>query len=74
MTEPVSSYFVVVEVGVEVPEDVEGELEGLSEDEEGEGACDDEELGELSFLSAAPFSATPGAAGSLPAGGLSLSE
>lgn len=66
----------VVEVGVEVPEDVAGELEGLPEDEEGEGASeDDDELDELSFLlSAAPFSAAAGVAGSLPAGGLSLSE
>jgi len=62
---------VVVEVGVEVPEDVAEELEGLSEDE---GASDDDELDELSFLSVAPFSAAAGAAGSLPAGGLSLSE
>jgi hypothetical protein len=66
---------VVVEVGVEVPEDVAGELEGLPEDEEGEGASEDDELDELSFLlSAAPFSAAAGVAGSLPAGGLSLSE
>jgi len=58
-------------------EDGEGELDGLVEDdEEGEeaGVVDADEPAGVSFFSAAPFSAVAAAAGSLPAGGLSLSE
>jgi hypothetical protein len=67
---------VVVGVGVEVPEDVEGELAGGLEDDAGEGAGVglDDGLGVLSFLSSAGFSPAACTVGSLPVGGLSLSE
>ena len=63
-------------VGVEVPDDVEGELAGLLVVDAGEGAgvVPDDGLGGLSFLSSAVFSLGGGAVGSLPVGGLSLSE
>lgn len=66
----------MVGVDVEVPEDVEWELEGVLEEGAGEGAgvVVDDELDGLSFLSLAGFSPAAGAATSLPAGGLSLSE
>ncbi len=69
----------MVGVDVEVPEDVECELEGVLEEgaAEGAGVVVDDELDGLSFLSVlsvAGFSPAAGAATSLPAGGLSLSE
>lgn len=73
---PAGTYFVGVEGGVEVPDDVEGELAGLLEVEVGAGAdvVPDDGLGDASFLSPSVFSLGGGAVGSLPAGGLSLSE
>jgi hypothetical protein len=69
-------YFAVVGVGVEVPEDVGEELEGVPEVEAGEvtGVLVDEVLDEPSFFSPGVCSPVAPAAGSLPAGGLSLSE
>ena len=66
----------MVGVDVEVSEDVEGELEGVLEEgaAEGAGVVVGDELDGLSFLSVAGFSPAAGAATSLPAGGLSLSE
>jgi hypothetical protein len=73
---PAGTYFVGVEVGAEVPDDVEGELAGLLEVDVGAGAgvVPDDGLGEVSFLSPSVFSLGGGAVASLPAGGLSLSE
>ena len=72
--EPIDGYFAVVGVGVEVPEEVGEELEGVPDDEAGEetGVSVDDEFEEPSFFSPGVFSL--GAAASLPAGGLSLSE
>ena len=66
----------MVGVDVEVSEDVEGELEGVLEEGAGEGAgvVVDDALDGLSFSSLAGFSPAAGAATSLPAAGLSLSE
>jgi hypothetical protein len=66
----------VVGVGVEVPEEVGEELEGVPDDEAGAetGVSVDDELEEPSFFSPGVFSLGAAAAASLPAGGLSLSE
>jgi hypothetical protein len=66
----------VVGVGVEVPEDVGEELEGVPEDEAGEetGVSVDDVPEGPSFFSPGVFSPVVPAAASLPAGGLSLSE
>jgi hypothetical protein len=67
--ETIGGYFAVAGVGVEVPEEVGEELEGVPEVEAGEDVLD-----EPSFFSPSVFSPGAAAAASLPAGGLSLSE